>query len=818
MTDPPELDPASSEEPAARAPDPWLGRTFADRFRVERRLGAGGMGVVYAARQLAMDRMVALKVLTPELSQAKAGRVRFHREMKAASRVEHANTVRVFDFGEAEGGQLFLAMELLDGRTLQQELHARGALDLHRVIGIGEAIARALGAAHAEGVVHRDLKPENVMLIDRYGERDQVKVLDFGMARLLDDAAGEESVTRTGSLLGTPLYMSPEAALGHKVDAKADLYALGLVLYQMATGQLPFRDAQPLRLLYMHANQPPQPPSELAPGRVPAALEALILTCLAKDPGARPADAAAVARQLRAISESATWHEDSAAPVGESRLAGDAAALAAARGLRADPQRAVATVRDSTPTSADDGGAVEVMAPTWSGALVQAGVLTGLGADALTAPTLFAASPQVASPADSALTLDDDGDTFIVPHGPGSTSSQTPPVSRSAPAAELATAHDGAVRGGALRDEAAPDSTAAVRSTDPSPQRRDAPAMPAALDTSPAMETIASKGRLGSLLVVGLAVLGLGVWLVSSRGAPAPTPAASTASASASPVQDAASSPLLLDRGALDAALQAAGLPALATDCAAPAAEEAARLTRAAQLLRGAHAQSRRAADSEAAALLATAKSGDAIAVQAFALLAAGRGHVEVIHRANDALAACPSLALAERVRGQVHLQGGRWEIAAAALRQAIGRAPGDAAAHHLLGVSLLGLRDPVAARLAFAEALRLAPSHLEARVGLGRACFASKDFACGRAALAAAAAVAPERKDLPFLRGGLEEAAGDADAARKAYCRAAELGHPAAARRCPQLEPAAIGSPPSLAHPGPSGGAPTPGTSPPAP
>lgn len=807
MSDPTQRDPASLGEPEARDTDPWLGRTFADRFRVERRLGAGGMGVVYAARQLAMDRLVALKVLAPELSQAAAGRVRFHREMKAASRVEHANTVRVYDFGEETGGQLFLAMELLDGRTLQQELHARGALDLHRVIAIGEAIAKALGAAHAEGVVHRDLKPENVMLIDRYGERDQVKVLDFGIARLLDDAsAGEESVTRTGSLLGTPLYMSPEAALGQKVDAKADLYALGLILYQMSTGQLPFRDVQPLRLLYMHANQAPQPPSELAPGRVPAALEALILACLAKDPGSRPVDAAAVARHLRALSESATLHDGNMPQPSESRLAGDATALAAARALRADPQRAVATVPDEPVAPAEDGAAIDVTAPTWSGALVQQGSAAAPGADALTAPTLFASAPLASTPADFAPTLAGNDDTVIVQRGPASTPlPATAAMSGPAP----------------IADATLVSATRAAGASPDSPEQQPvggaaAPGRSTPVEASAEAPRAVAKGRAGLLAAFGIAALGLGAWWLSTQRAETPPPAAQPVAHADGPAKDVAAGPRF-DRGALDAELNAAGLPALATDCAAPSADEAASLSRAAQLLRGAHAQSRRPADSEAAALLAAAQSGDAIAVQAFALLAAGRGHVEVIHRANEALKVCPSLALAERVRGQVHLQGGRWEIAAAALRQACARAPSDAAAHHLLGVSLLGLRDPDRARTAFTEALRLDPLHLEARIGLGRACYAGKDFACGRAALAEAAAAAPSRADVAFLRGGLEEAAGDIEAARKAYCRAADLGHPAAVRRCPQAATAPGASPPLA--PATAGGEPAPGeAAPPAP
>ncbi|MEY3011692.1 MAG: serine/threonine protein kinase, partial [Pseudomonadota bacterium] len=323
--------------------DPLLGKTFADRYRVERRLGQGGMGVVYAARQLSMDRVVALKVLSAELGASDAARARFVREMRATSKVEHANTVRVYDFGEDGEGHLFLTMELLDGRSLQQELSQRGAFETGRVLRIGESIARALAAAHGEGIVHRDLKPENVMLVDRYGERDGVKVLDFGIARILDGDTSD-AVTRTGSLIGTPLYMAPEAALGKKVDHRADLYALGVVLYQMVSGRVPFSDAMPVRVLFMHANDTVPPLAEVAPGRASPPLEALILGLLAKSPDDRPQSATEVASVLRALSDAPTVEGLDADAV--SRLAGDEAAMAKARALHADPALAVGTVRD----------------------------------------------------------------------------------------------------------------------------------------------------------------------------------------------------------------------------------------------------------------------------------------------------------------------------------------------------------------------------------------------------------------------------------------------------------------------------------------
>ena len=281
--------------------DPLIGQLFAERFRIERRLGAGGMGAVYLARQIAMDRLVALKVLHPGLAGTDQAARRFHREMQATARVEHQNTIRVHDFGESDG-RLFLAMELLDGRTLTQALRQSGPMPAQRVIHIGVQIARALGAAHLEGVIHRDLKPDNVMLLDRYGERDFVKVLDFGIARLADDQDPTTQLTEAGSLVGTPVYMSPEQSMGRAVDARSDLYALGIVLYHLVTGAVPFQDPTPLRVLFMHVQDTPRPPSELVRGVSPP-LEALILRLLAKDPLQRPQTAAEVADCLGQCSD-----------------------------------------------------------------------------------------------------------------------------------------------------------------------------------------------------------------------------------------------------------------------------------------------------------------------------------------------------------------------------------------------------------------------------------------------------------------------------------------------------------------------------------
>jgi len=291
-----------------------IGTVVAGRYALESLLGAGGMGVVYRARQITMNRYVAVKLLHASYSNNRNAVGRFQREMQATARIEHPNTIRLYDYGlvsadgavgegvsesSAAGGQLFLAMELLPGRTLARVLIDEQPLPLERQLKIAIQIGKALIAAHAEGVVHRDLKPDNVMLLDLYGERDFVKVLDFGIARFV--AANEDQqLTAEGAVIGTPAYMSPEQVHGGAPDLRTDLYALGIMLFEMATGAVPFAAPTTLSLLVKHVQEPPPRPSEVAPGRVPPELEELILQCLAKDPADRPANAEEVVRRLQA--------------------------------------------------------------------------------------------------------------------------------------------------------------------------------------------------------------------------------------------------------------------------------------------------------------------------------------------------------------------------------------------------------------------------------------------------------------------------------------------------------------------------------------
>jgi len=275
-----------------------VGRTVADgRYEVVRQIGEGGMGAVYLARQVTMDRMVALKIIRADAVKSPDAAARFQREMKLTAKIEHANTIRVYDFGEIEG-QLYLTMELLRGRSLGAVLAEAGRLPLDRIVRIAAQMARALQAAHSEGVVHRDLKPDNVMLIEQYGEHDVVKVLDFGIAKSLED--GQVGMTEAGAVVGTPRYLSPEQAKGTAIDTRSDLYSLGVMLYEMASGRVPFDTPSLTGLLVAHVTEVPAPLTQIMPDANPG-LAALVDELLRKDPADRPQSAKAVELRLEAL-------------------------------------------------------------------------------------------------------------------------------------------------------------------------------------------------------------------------------------------------------------------------------------------------------------------------------------------------------------------------------------------------------------------------------------------------------------------------------------------------------------------------------------
>src|SRR5262245_35253958 len=243
------------------------------------------MGVVYAAVQHPVNRKVALKLIHRELAGAPHILDRFTQEMNLTAAIEHPHTVRLYDVGDLDG-QPFITTEFLEGRTLREELARVGHLRPARVVAIALQIARALRGAQAHGVVHRDLKPDNIMLLDRYGERDYVKVLDFGIARSLNRSDSDVR-TGTGAILGTPAYMSPEQCEGKAVDARSDLYALGIIMYELCAGAPPFPQTPSIpQMLLAHVATAPPELATRAPN-VPPELARLVMSLLAKDPAAR---------------------------------------------------------------------------------------------------------------------------------------------------------------------------------------------------------------------------------------------------------------------------------------------------------------------------------------------------------------------------------------------------------------------------------------------------------------------------------------------------------------------------------------------------
>ena len=251
---------------------------FNDRYEIVRPIARGGMADVFLARDQLLDRPVALKVLFPELSVDRSFVERFRREAQAAANLTHPNVVSVYDFGEEEGTS-FIVMEFVDGRTLTTIIRAEGPLLADRAAAVGADIAAALEFAHRHGVVHRDVKPGNV-LIDGSGH---VKVTDFGIAHA---ANTEENLTQAGAVMGTATYFSPEQAQGHPVDGRSDVYSLGVVLYEMVTGQPPFTGDNPVSIAYKHVRELPPAPRTINPS-VPPAFEAIVLQAMAKDPAER---------------------------------------------------------------------------------------------------------------------------------------------------------------------------------------------------------------------------------------------------------------------------------------------------------------------------------------------------------------------------------------------------------------------------------------------------------------------------------------------------------------------------------------------------
>src|SRR5438067_3982588 len=270
-----------------------------ERYKLQDPIGRGGMATIYRGQDLRMDRVVAIKVLREVYSTDPKFVTRFQREAKAASALQHPNIVQVYDYGQTDGNY-FIVMELVEGTDLRRYLRSRGVLAVDRAIIIAHDVALGLGAAHRRGIVHRDVKPQNVLV----GRDGSIKLTDFGIASVYKDINAER-LTTTGMTLGTVQYYAPEQAQGEIVSPAADVYALGIVMYEMLAGRTPFDGDTPVAVAMQHIQDLPTPPSHLNPS-IPPALEEIIMRCLEKVPEMRFRDGSQLARALESLADNGT--------------------------------------------------------------------------------------------------------------------------------------------------------------------------------------------------------------------------------------------------------------------------------------------------------------------------------------------------------------------------------------------------------------------------------------------------------------------------------------------------------------------------------
>ncbi len=292
---------SSSTLPLSAAVGAQSGRVLGGRYKLEQCIGSGGMGEIYRARRTHIGDTVAVKVLRSDVVENEKSRQRFYREARAAAMLHHPNAVVIHDFGEDDDGTAYIVMELLVGRSLRQLLVEEGSINSPRAYGIIRQASAALDAGHRNGIVHRDIKPDNIILLDSNDGADHVKILDFGIAKVVDMALDthslEQRLTNVGAVIGTPHYMSPEQCQGEEADSRSDIYSLGVVLYELLTGVAPFLAKTPTGVAIKHVTEKPRPLREIAPS-IPESVERVVLRAMEKDPNARPQTALEFAREF----------------------------------------------------------------------------------------------------------------------------------------------------------------------------------------------------------------------------------------------------------------------------------------------------------------------------------------------------------------------------------------------------------------------------------------------------------------------------------------------------------------------------------------
>ncbi len=327
------------------AQDPNIGRDLLDgQFQILQKIGSGGMGSVYKASQSAMNRMVAVKILHPKLANRKDLVSRFRREARAMSHLTHPNTVKVYLYGELDDGSLYIVMEYLEGKNLNQMVRKEGPLPIERAVPVLIQVCGALQEAHLQGIVHRDLKPENIFLSTNGGLKDFPKVLDFGLAKVTERELrpGSIMLTQEGMVFGTPEFMSPEQAQGKTLDARSDIYSLAVILYEVLTGKLPFEARTPMEYIQFHVTKPPIPIDQRVAGKTfPHGLGDVLAKALEKKPESRYESASDFADALKPFAGMAGKGFTAMMPKGQSEelqqaiqaaKAAEAAAVAAGGG------------------------------------------------------------------------------------------------------------------------------------------------------------------------------------------------------------------------------------------------------------------------------------------------------------------------------------------------------------------------------------------------------------------------------------------------------------------------------------------------------
>ena len=462
-----------------------VGRTIAGKFMVEDLIGSGAMGAVYRARQIALDKVVAIKVLHLEHADDATFAARFQREAKAASRLNHPNSMAVIDFGEEPDGLLYIAMEYLDGRSLHRVLREDRPLPASRSADILMQTLAALAVAHDMGVVHRDLKPENVMVLqgtdDDGRPRDIIKVCDFGIAKITDsrayksgggvDRESNAPVTTAGFLVGTPEYMSPEQGRGEKLDSRSDLYSVGVILYEMLAGQLPFEAENAIGVVLRHITENPAAPSQVAPGVDPR-LEAVCLRAMRKPREERYQSAREMRSDLRAAMEGrAMQHSSPELQSARILTATPAPATAATVEMELPSRPRVPEEAGSKPTFAGTTAAVPGVPGRRRMALVGVVAALGVGLGFLAVMVLrphAAPTPAVVAPA-----------------APGETSIEPEPITGDVPPLEGTAVQPGTVGHGPLPPHPGKVSSAKGVSPAPPPTQSVAPLPPAPASTAP---------------------------------------------------------------------------------------------------------------------------------------------------------------------------------------------------------------------------------------------------------------------------------------------------------------------------------------------